>query len=171
MRKRVNILDLRHVIGDKKFIVIGDIHGCFDEFMALLNQCGWMPSNYLISVGDLVDRGPKSREVVEWFLNRPNTYIVEGNHDNKARRYWAGRPVKPTHGLVDTIEQCEDMDTEALAKWIESWPQMIQLPDIKGKPTYVVHAGVDGRIPLSNQPIQNCLYARYFGGRDFLPCG
>jgi RNA ligase len=127
-----------------------------------------MPSNFVISVGDLMDRGPKSREVIEWFQNRPNTYIVEGNHDNKARRYWAGRRVKVAHGLDKTIKQCEDMDTAALAQWIESWPQMIRLPDINGKPTYVVHAGVDGSLPIDRQPVENCLYARYFGGAGFL---
>ncbi|MHA2279526.1 MAG: RNA ligase [Promethearchaeota archaeon] len=167
-RRHANILDLRETIGDKKFIVVGDIHGCFDEFMELLNQCGWMPSNFVISVGDLMDRGPKSREVVEWFLDRPNTYIVEGNHDNKARRYWAGRRVKVAHGLNKTIEQCEDMNTAAIAQWIETWPQMIQLPDINGRPTYVVHAGVDGNLPIDRQPVENCLYARYFGGQGFL---
>lgn len=167
-RKHGGLLDLRKIIGDKKFIVVGDIHGCFDEFLELLQKCKYFIGNFVISVGDLMDRGPDSRSVIQWFRKTKNAYVVEGNHDNKARRYWAGNRVKIAHGLDKTIEQCKDMNTTAIAQWIESWPQIIRLPDINGKPTYVVHAGVDGTIPIDRQPIENCLYARYFGGQGFL---
>ncbi len=167
-RKNASLLDLRPLIGNQKFIVIGDIHGCFDEFMALLKQCGYRPGDFFISVGDLMDRGPKSKDVIEWFMVAENAFSVEGNHDNKAKRYWMGRRVKIAHGLEKTLDQCQGMDTAAIAKWIESCPQIIQLPDINGKPTYVVHAGVDGKNPMDRQPLENCLYARYFGGEGFL---
>ena len=167
-RQSAKMLDLSGIIGDTKFIVVGDIHGCYDEFLALLNQCGYKPGDFLVSVGDLMDRGPKSREVIQWFLDADNAFCTEGNHDNKARRYWAGNRVKVAHGLDKTIEQCKDMHTASIADWIKGWPQMIRLPDFNGKPTYVVHAGVDGKYPIDNQPLENCLYARYFGGQGFL---
>ncbi len=175
-RQNATMLDLRPQLchgyvdnfGDRKFIVVGDIHGCFDEFIALLEKCNYRPGDYLISVGDLMDRGPKSRNVIEWFMAAENVFVTEGNHDNKARRYWKGRRVKVNNGLDKTIEQCKDMDTAAIAGWIESFPQIIQLPNINGKPTYVVHAGVDGKYPIDRQPVENCLYARYFGGEGFL---
>ncbi len=169
VKKRTSgrLLDLRKVIGDSKFLVVGDIHGCFDEFLRLLAKCGYQDGNFVISVGDLVDRGPKSREVLEWFLNTPNAYVVQGNHDNKIARYWRGNKVQISHGIDKTIEQCEGMDTESFAGWIESWPYIIQLPDFDGRPSYVVHAGVNGRFPMESQPLENCLYARYFGGKDF----
>lgn len=167
-RKNASLLDLCSRIGDQKYIVVGDIHGCFDELLALLTKCGYRPGDFLISVGDLMDRGPKSRDVIEWFMAAENAFVVEGNHDNKARRYWAGRRVKIAHGLDLTIEQCKDMDTAAVARWIESFPQIIQLPGINGKRTYVVHAGVDGKFQMDRQPLENCLYARYFGGEGFL---
>ena len=46
-------------------IIIGDVHGCFTEFTELLEKCEIGSEDRLILVGDLMDRGPKSREVFE----------------------------------------------------------------------------------------------------------
>jgi len=63
--------------------VIGDIHGCFDELMELTEKIGLTENDLLISVGDMVDRGNKSKEVYEYFLNRPNSIVLVGNHERK----------------------------------------------------------------------------------------
>ncbi|TCC88238.1 metallophosphoesterase [Pedobacter frigiditerrae] len=63
--------------------VIGDIHGCFDELMELTEKIGLTENDQLISVGDIVDRGNKSKEVYEYFLNRPNSKVLVGNHERK----------------------------------------------------------------------------------------
>jgi len=167
--KRVygKILDIREESRDRKVIVVGDIHGCFDEFMHLLAECNYEPGDLVVATGDLVDRGPKSKETLEWFQNTPGARTVEGNHDNKARRYWAGRKVTIAHGLDTTIEQCREMDHAALDSWIASWPHIIRVPDIDERPVYVVHAGFDGRWPVDRQKVEICLYARHLGGRDF----
>ena len=167
-RKYAKLLDLRQIIGNSRYIVIGDIHGCYDELVALLEKCNYKPNDFVISVGDLTDRGPKSKEVIQWFMNTPNTFVAEGNHDYKARRYWSGRKVKINNGLEKTIEQCKGLDTTSIAKWIESWPQIIQVPDINKKNTYIVHAGVHGHYPIDKQHLETCYYARYFGGNGFL---
>ena len=49
-----------------KTIIIGDIHGCYEEFIALLETCGFCPEkDRLILNGDLMDRGPCSWEVLQ----------------------------------------------------------------------------------------------------------
>ncbi|WP_316771880.1 metallophosphoesterase [Pedobacter frigiditerrae] len=63
--------------------VIGDIHGCFDELMELTRKIGLTADDLLISVGDIVDRGNKSKEVYEYLLNRPNSKVLVGNHERK----------------------------------------------------------------------------------------
>lgn len=63
--------------------VIGDIHGCFDEFIELTEKIGLQDNDLLISLGDIVDRGNKSKEVYEYFVNRPNSVVLIGNHERK----------------------------------------------------------------------------------------
>lgn len=63
--------------------VVGDIHGCYDELIQLIDLIGLQPEDLLISVGDIVDRGGKSREVYEYFRNRPNSKVLMGNHERK----------------------------------------------------------------------------------------
>jgi serine/threonine protein phosphatase 1 len=66
----------------RKFI-IGDIHGCFDELIELTQKIGLTADDLLISLGDIVDRGNKSKDVYEYFLNRPNSIVLIGNHERK----------------------------------------------------------------------------------------
>lgn len=64
-------------------IVIGDIHGCYDELMELLQQLELKDEDFLLSLGDIVDRGNKSLEVYQFFKNRPNSKVLMGNHGRK----------------------------------------------------------------------------------------
>ncbi len=64
-------------------IVIGDIHGCYDELMELLQQLELKDEDFLLSLGDIVDRGNKSFEVYHFFKNRPNSKVLMGNHERK----------------------------------------------------------------------------------------
>ncbi|AOP35793.1 hypothetical protein A0128_19285 [Leptospira tipperaryensis] len=64
-------------------IVIGDIHGCYDELILLLKEVGYSENDRIISVGDIVDRGPDSVKVYEFFRANPKHIVVMGNHENK----------------------------------------------------------------------------------------
>lgn len=76
--------------------IIGDIAGRYDELMELL---GKMPAASLtLSVGDLVDRGPQSRQVIEWFMGDPlSREAVFANHELMmlaACTYWSHEPLR-----------------------------------------------------------------------------
>ena len=75
-------------------LVIGDIHGCFSKARAALDAVGFDPAagDRLFSVGDLVDRGPESADVL-WWLDQPWFAAVQGNHEDMAIRW--GRPGCP----------------------------------------------------------------------------
>lgn len=61
--------------------VIGDLHGCFDELHALLNDVEFNPSiDRLFSVGDLIDRGPLNMECID-LVYQPWFFAVKGNHE------------------------------------------------------------------------------------------
>ena len=66
-----------------KTYVIGDIHGCYDEFIELTQQIGITDDDLIISLGDIVDRGNKSVELYEYFRDRKNSVVLMGNHERK----------------------------------------------------------------------------------------
>lgn len=103
------------------FDIIGDVHGCADELASLLAELGYRLSwsddrtaridaphgRRLVFVGDLVDRGPRSPDVIRIAMAAVEAggYVVQGNHDNKLQRWMDGRNVKIGQGLQETIDQ------------------------------------------------------------------
>lgn len=64
-------------------ICVGDVHGCWLTLQALLAK---HPNRRVILLGDLIDRGPRSREVVEWTMNN-NIECVAANHEDLCLAY------------------------------------------------------------------------------------
>src|SRR5690242_13136038 len=65
-------------------LAIGDIHGCHVALTTLLEQVAPMPEDRLVFLGDYIDRGPASREVVETLLNlkkESRAVFLRGNHE------------------------------------------------------------------------------------------
>ncbi len=62
-----------------------DIHGCFDTFNELLNKIGLNKNDQLFILGDMIDRGKKSRELLDKIIDlRKNNYNIlplRGNHE------------------------------------------------------------------------------------------
>ena len=102
------------------FDLIGDIHGCFDELELLMGKLGYIiderapyrvthpQGRQLIFVGDLVDRGPKTPEVLRIVMDMCQSgiaFCVAGNHDEKLKKALQGRDVKIAHGLAESLDQ------------------------------------------------------------------
>ena len=69
-----------------KFFVVSDVHGEYDAMIEALQLAGFdsrNPDHFFVSLGDSFDRGPKSREIYQFFvnLNKDRKKIVKGNHD------------------------------------------------------------------------------------------
>ena len=62
-----------------KYNIIADIAGRFDELQELLKLMP--PAEKVILVGDLMDRGPKSKDVIKWAMNTANVITLLGNHE------------------------------------------------------------------------------------------
>jgi protein phosphatase len=102
------------------FDIIGDVHGCYDELVALLTKLGYEAATYkhpqgrkAVFVGDLVDRGPKIPETVilaKRMVDAGDALCVPGNHDIKFMRAVWGKDVQITHGLGDSLKQFEEAD-------------------------------------------------------------
>lgn len=75
----------RNVAG--RDFAVGDIHGYFTRLQATLDAHGFNPAtDRLFAVGDLVDRGPECRDVLDW-LAKPWFHSVRGNHDDYVCRF------------------------------------------------------------------------------------
>lgn len=75
---------VREMDSDSRLIIIGDVHGCLAELKLLLTQCDYRSErDTLVFVGDLVNKGPFSAEVVK-FVRSIGAVCVRGNHDDTA---------------------------------------------------------------------------------------
>jgi protein phosphatase len=120
------------------FDIIGDIHGCYDELVALLNRLGYAVEDResgivveapagrkLIFLGDLVDRGPRTPDVLRLVMSmvaRGQAMCVPGNHDVKLMRALQGRKVTISHGLAESLAQLAPEPPEfrdAVVKFID----------------------------------------------------
>jgi len=144
-----------------RVILIGDIHGCCDELELLLEKCAVTADDTVVLVGDLVNKGPKSREVVA--LSRARGFLaVRGNHDDAALASYeewrlSGKDaevIKAGHSWVTEMAE-EDV------AYMHSLPFSLTL---KSHELVVVHAGLVPGVPLEEQSLTN-LYKM----RDLLP--
>lgn len=68
-------------------LAVGDIHGHFTMLQEALDRARFDPTrDRLFSVGDLVDRGPESEQLLRW-LNKPWFHAIQGNHEDIAIRH------------------------------------------------------------------------------------
>ncbi|SFD23433.1 polynucleotide 3'-phosphatase /polynucleotide 5'-hydroxyl-kinase /polynucleotide 2',3'-cyclic phosphate phosphodiesterase [Chitinophaga sp. CF118] len=136
------------------FDIIGDIHGCYDELVMLLQQLGYKHENenWLhpegrkpVFLGDLVDRGPKTPEVLKLVMGMVKTgsaLCVPGNHDIKLLKWFNGKNVQAKHGLQQSIDQLEKETPafrEEARKFIDSLVSHYVLDDGN---LIVAHAGI-----------------------------
>ena len=120
--------------------VVGDIHGCYTQLRKQLEEIGFDTSkDRLFGVGDLVDRGPESGEVLEW-LEYPWFFSVLGNHEQMViERIEIGDP--STH-LYNGGVWLSEVPPESQRKFLNAFKKLPIFIDIKTKEGLVgiVHA-------------------------------
>lgn len=139
------------------FDLIGDIHGCFDELRSLMEKLGYVidgdgpyrvshpDGRRLIFVGDLVDRGPKTPQVLRIVMDMVSdgvAFCVAGNHDEKLKKALMGRDVKVSHGLAESLEQLALETPEFRAQVVEFLDGLISHYVFDGGKLAVSHAGL-----------------------------
>jgi diadenosine tetraphosphatase ApaH/serine/threonine PP2A family protein phosphatase len=138
-------------------IVIGDIHGCYDELVALLELVQFKSEDRLIAVGDLIVKGNKNKEVLDWFVGDSRFTSVIGNHDLALLRHWRGENGSLKKSQAETAKELESR-SKAYCDYLASLPLMIDLGDF-----LVVHAGVRPGISLDKQSIEDLTELRTLG--------
>ncbi|HJK96887.1 MAG TPA: metallophosphoesterase [Polyangiaceae bacterium LLY-WYZ-14_1] len=160
--------------------VVGDLHGCRAELDALLVEAGFRPgsSDELVSVGDIVAKGPDSIETIRR-LRALGARGVRGNHDDRVLGLWghprarpvASAPASENRGgpapasfrtgspRLDTSSHAGvagALDAEDGA-WLAALPFFLELPE---HGAVVVHAGVVPGVPLRRQQPKHLMTMR-----------
>ena len=138
-------------------IVVGDIHGCYDELVSLLDKVNFGAGDRVISVGDLIAKGEKSREVLDLFMTDGRFAAVIGNHDLALRRRWNGEKVKLKPSQKKAHKELK-ADKEHYTPYLNSLPFMIDL----GR-HLVVHAGLRPNVALHSQTTDDLTELRTLG--------
>ena len=131
-----------HMVLDDKFLadfdsilIVGDVHGCYDELIEMLNLAKkTAKSNARILklfVGDLVNKGPKSKQVIDHFMHKgkEDMLSVRGNHEERMvqeyMRYIQDKDVQlnPEHEWIKQLD-AEHID------FLVSLPYTISLPKL-----------------------------------------
>lgn len=150
--------------GRRLTFAVGDIHGCLEQLRALLAAIeSAAPGGRIIFLGDLVDRGPDSRGVVERIMAGPTKpgwrwITLKGNHEEMlvaARRGGAEMSLWLMNGGHETLESYGGAIPLSHLVW------MAELPSVLIEPYRIfVHAGVDETIPLTEQGDDILLWTR-----------
>lgn len=130
---------------NKQVTVIGDIHGVFDTFMELLKKIP--EGDIIVCAGDFIDRGPKSKEVIQYLIDHPEIKCVQGNHENMCYTdilsdtpktpfdgEWLAYQAKETLQSYKREDGIVDMDLlREHAKWMKSLPYYLEFHEYKDK--------------------------------------
>lgn len=132
------------VPSNHRLFFIGDIHGRFDMLMKAIQHLNITSEDTIVSVGDLIDRGPYSRECLDFFLEHDNCHFVIGNHED----LMINRDIYMETWLANGGEQTQEQlgaDVQYYCDRILEKAPIILEVEHNDKTFGVVHAG----IPLS----------------------
>ena len=159
-------------------LVIGDIHGCDTALDTLLGQLRITADDCVVLLGDIVDRGPGTRQVVERLMNlrqQCRFHYVMGNHEQMMLealdRTWDGWKLENwlRYGglqVLDSYGGSADQIPEEHIEFIRS------AVDYYETPTEVfVHAGLEPDIPLAEQHEMWLRWSRFTGEEQPLESG
>ncbi|MGL5926681.1 metallophosphoesterase family protein [Chroococcidiopsis sp.] len=142
-------------------IIIGDVHGHYDGLMILLEAIAPGAADEVYFLGDLIDRGPQSAQVVDFVKQSPYSCLL-GNHEqmlldvltkrasNQIRQAWLYSGGYETLSSYKTATIPRDH-----IEWLQTLPTHLDLGDI-----WLAHAGLDPRLPLEEQSVEQFCWVR-----------
>jgi protein phosphatase len=144
------------------FDIVGDVHGCLDELVALLKIMNYRvrragkgfqvtppAGRRLALVGDLVDRGPAAPGVLRLVMGmaqRGAALCVAGNRDAELARALRGHAVRVTRGMTRTLEQLAKEPKSfraAVADFLDGLPGHLVLDEGR---LVIAHAGLEASL-------------------------
>ncbi|CAL1533767.1 unnamed protein product [Lymnaea stagnalis] len=149
-------------IGDRPVLIIGDIHGCFDELQDLILQAKQRINNsdvFIVFVGDMLNKGPKNLEVLTLIRDLTENgaaTAVKGNHEESLLREYRNMNQNKDYILSQKYQYLSKFSTDDF-KYLLNLPYSLTIPRIN---SIVVHAGLVPGVPLEHQCLINICHMR-----------
>jgi len=150
--------------GGESVWAVGDIHGHHESFRALLDKLNI--DDCVICLGDLIDRGPRSPQVMEIIRDSEDIFSLKGNHESmmekalstNKRKHWKSWLKYGGEQTLDSINQDRNKAISMAASWL---PFLSSLPsEIVLSRHRLVHAGYDMEKSLGDQTDNDRLWSR-----------
>lgn len=143
-------------------ICIGDVHGHYDTLMALLDFAAPTSEDHVYFLGDLIDRGPKSAEIIE-FVRTSSYECLMGNHEMMMLEAIAvdGTVHEETFvawyhsGGANTLQSYNHKIPYEHLQWLRERPTHLDLGDV-----WLVHAGICPNLPIHEQGADQFCWVR-----------
>jgi serine/threonine protein phosphatase 1 len=136
----------------KRTLFIGDVHGCYDELMMLCEKIVLTPEDHLYFVGDLIDKWPKSLEVLEFVHSRPHTFSVAGNHEYFMMLGEEDVTTEDGRSEIRSVERYySELKNILIESWWKDWIRALPIV-IEKEDFIVVHGGIHPISGLSASP-------------------
>ncbi len=163
------------------FDIVGDVHGCYQELLSLVQKLGYSIDENLIAshpegrtlgfVGDLVDRGPENIKVLEFVMANVAAklaFCVPGNHDAKLLKHLLGKKVTLNHGLEETVAQIDPEPEEFRSRLKTFLDSLVSHYVFDHGKLVVAHAGLREEMQGrgSGKVRQFCMYGETTGETD-----
>lgn len=156
-----------------RLFAIGDIHGCVDELAAMMKAVAPGPGDAVVFVGDYIDRGPASSEVLDFMLDLQGggaeCVFLKGNHEDMMLSFlgFPGRYGDSflLNGGAQTLESYR-IDSVTPEDALERIPPVHidffkNLATSYRRPPYLfVHAGISPARQLEDQSVEDMLWIR-----------
>ena len=145
----------------RRTIIVGDVHGCYDELRALLSKANFQPrEDTLVLAGDFVNKGPKSAAVVR-YAREVGAWAVVGNHELLSLRALATSQSSKRSGVANSLAESKYAWTSELSAadvdYLRNLPFTLRLP-LHG--ALIVHAGLVPGQPLESQDLLSLVTTR-----------
>jgi len=149
------------VMDSPAIYVIGDIHGCLRPLQRLLGKIEPQPGDEVIFIGDYIDRGPQSREVVEYLLGLPYRCVfLLGNHEKMLLDFLAGddRGLFLANGGLATLQSYGGDASDIPPAHIRFYRSLRPMYEAGGH--LFAHAGIRPMVPLDKQKVDDLVWIR-----------
>lgn len=147
---------------DGRDFVVGDLHGCFDELAKLLIHVKFDPTrDRLFSTGDLIDRGPRSKDCLS-LLSKKWFFAVLGNHEelliNKIKLIQHDETEEISHEEIEYIQ-----DLVNFVPHILEMPLVYEIEHLLHGNIYIVHSEIlpEHIYPFQDNDISGPEYNKY----------